>query len=347
MEEMMLRSEDNRDLNFAKIVAILIIFSIGIVLLFIPIQARATGITEDNISHLQVGLSESELLQLAGEPAYRAPTPYGYEWLVYNQDYANYFQIGVADGQVVAIYSNSFNWSYQSVEVGKDINSLQAGVDAGRQIEFDYENATITLSPPEGAENSILLLFDPGSKNIVHFFIDIHRERLTSILVSDVETTMAASNLNYNISWTRGSRPDFEPETISDSAQEEVDYYNGRQFQDLVNSVRVRNGIQRLGWYGAAAEVAIEHSRDMYYNSFFSHDSPNTGSPGDRVEAAGIDYRYLLENLSYGYTGAIFAHEGLMNSYGHRQNILDPDINAIGAGAYQNEAYTQLFLKLN
>ena len=308
---------------------------------------EAAGITEENISELEIGLAEAELLELVGEPAYRASTPYGYEWLIYNQDYLNYFQLGVADGQVVAIYSNSFNWGYQGVNIGADLNSFQSAVNAGRQVEFEYENAVISLSTPEGAENSIFLLFDPGSETVVHFFIDIHRERLTSILVADVETTMAGSNLNYNISWSRGSRPDFEPEPISNSKQEEVDYYTARQFQDLVNSVRVRNGLQRLGWYGAAAQVAIEHSRDMYENRFFSHESPNTGGPGDRVQAAGIDFRYLLENLSYGYTGAIFAHEGLMNSYGHRQNILDPDVNAIGAGAYQSEAYTQLFLKLD
>ena len=308
---------------------------------------EAAEVSDEVMSELEIGMAESDLLALAGEPAYRAPTGYGYEWLVYNQDYANYFQIGVTDDQVVAIYSNSFNWVYQGVEIGTGLNSFRSLVDAGRQVEFEHEHVTITLSPPEGAENSIFLLYDPGSESVVHYFIDIHRERLTSILVSDVETTMAASNLNYNISWSRGSRPDFEPPEISDSKQEEIDYYTGRQFQDLINSVRVRNGIERLGWYGAAAEVAIEHSRDMYYNSFFSHESPTTGSPGDRVRDAGIDFRYLLENLSYGYTGAIFAHEGLMNSYGHRQNILDPDVNAIGAGAYQSEAYTQLFLRLD
>ncbi|MFN2363481.1 MAG: CAP-associated domain-containing protein [Halarsenatibacteraceae bacterium] len=339
---------------FADKLSRLLIFRVYLVVVLVLLilgsavtGVAAAGITEENISKLEIGMAESELLELAGEPAYRAPTPYGYEWLVYNQDYLNYFQIGVAADQVVAIYSNSFNWSFQGVKVGVDISSFQAAVDAGRQLEFEYENATIALRPPEGAENSIFLLFDPGSEAVVHFFIDVHRERLTSILVADVERTMAASNLNYNISWTRGSRPDFEPEPITAAKQKEVDQYTGRQFQDLINSVRVRNGIQRLGWYGAAAEVAIEHSRDMYENRFFSHESPNTGSPGDRVQAVGIDFRYLLENLSYGYTGAIFAHEGLMNSYGHRQNILDTNVNAIGAGSYQNEAYTQLFLKLD
>lgn len=335
-------------LKSVRLLKIILVFFMAMVISGLAINGVvAGGISEEVILELEIGMTESELLGLVGEPAYRAPTGYGYEWLVYNQDYANYFQIGVADGQVVAIYSNSFNWGYQGVEIGTDIDSFRSAVDAGRQLEFEYNNTTITLSPPDGAENSIFLLYDPGSESVVHYFIDVHRERLTSILVSDVETTMAASNLNYNISWVRGSRPDFEPEEISDSEQEEVDYYTGKQFQDLVNSVRVRNGIQRLGWYGAAAEVAIEHSQDMYYNGFFSHQSPTTGSPGDRVQAAGIDYRYLLENLSYGYTGAIFAHEGLMNSYGHRQNILDPDVNAIGAGAYQSEAYTQLFLRLD
>jgi uncharacterized protein YkwD len=61
------------------------------------------------------------------------------------------------------------------------------------------------------------------------------------------------------------------------------------------------------------------------------------------------DVRFHLagENLAYGQFSSIFAHEGLMNSLGHRKNILREEYEYLGVGvAFNNESqpyYTQNF----
>ena len=43
------------------------------------------------------------------------------------------------------------------------------------------------------------------------------------------------------------------------------------------------------------------------------------------------------ENLAYGQQNSIFAHEGLMNSLGHRKNILNTNFSTLGVGVDFNE----------
>ena len=69
----------------------------------------------------------------------------------------------------------------------------------------------------------------------------------------------------------------------------------------------------------------------MYRDGFFAHGSPRSGNVATRVEGAGIAYRVLGENLALAPT-LPGAHEGLMNSPGHRANILG-SYSSVGIGA--------------
>ncbi len=51
----------------------------------------------------------------------------------------------------------------------------------------------------------------------------------------------------------------------------------------------------------------------------------------DRMAAAGVTYRTAGENLALAPTLSL-AHTGLMNSPGHRANILHPDFGRVGIG---------------
>ncbi|MCA9661730.1 MAG: CAP domain-containing protein [Myxococcales bacterium] len=101
---------------------------------------------------------------------------------------------------------------------------------------------------------------------------------------------------------------------------------------DAVNQARTRRGLQPLRWSNAAAEVARAHSQDMAHNGFLGHRSPTTGMAGDRFEAAGIKALRLRENVGRGY-GPVTIHEALMNSPGHRINVLADDVTEVGIGA--------------
>jgi uncharacterized protein YkwD len=85
----------------------------------------------------------------------------------------------------------------------------------------------------------------------------------------------------------------------------------------------------------------------MFKLKYFSHESPNAGSAFDRLKAAGIGYSRAGENLAYAQSVAV-AHRALMDSPGHRENILHPEFTRIGIGVINAGAYgrmvTQLFI---
>jgi uncharacterized protein YkwD len=62
-----------------------------------------------------------------------------------------------------------------------------------------------------------------------------------------------------------------------------------------------------------------------------SHVSPTTGSVVDRVRAAHIPTRIVLENIARGF-GLREAHQALMNSPGHRANLLSTEVTHVGIG---------------
>jgi uncharacterized protein YkwD/uncharacterized membrane protein required for colicin V production len=120
-----------------------------------------------------------------------------------------------------------------------------------------------------------------------------------------------------------------------------------RQMFDLVNEERVGAGLNPLEWDDRLVPVARAHCEEMFRLKYFSHHSPVSGSPFDRIKAAGIAYSRAGENLAYAQSVTI-AHRGLMQSQGHRENILRPEftrmaVGVISAGLY-GRMFTQLFI---
>ena len=104
-----------------------------------------------------------------------------------------------------------------------------------------------------------------------------------------------------------------------------------KQMLNLVNSERRANGLAELKWNDALAKVAQEKALDMQRNNYFSHTSPTYGSPFDMMKSFGISYRFAAENIAK--NGSVEkAHVALMNSDGHRKNILNANYTAMGIG---------------
>lgn len=115
----------------------------------------------------------------------------------------------------------------------------------------------------------------------------------------------------------------------------------------LLNADRARAGLAPLWWDAALAAVARGHSADMQAHGFFGHVSPTTGSAADRARKAGVDAMLILENVARAFTPAE-AERGLMNSPGHRANILNREATHVGVGVVFDPAsreilVTQLF----
>ncbi|MDX5417861.1 MAG: CvpA family protein [Hymenobacteraceae bacterium] len=107
---------------------------------------------------------------------------------------------------------------------------------------------------------------------------------------------------------------------------------------ELLNRERIAQGLQPLEADPALAIVARQHAADMFERGYFSHVSPEGASAPDRIRAAGIPYRTAGENLAMAPTLGI-AHKGLMESPGHRANILHDRFGRVGIGVLHSRRH--------
>ncbi|WP_084786837.1 CAP domain-containing protein [Bacillus tuaregi] len=112
----------------------------------------------------------------------------------------------------------------------------------------------------------------------------------------------------------------------------------------LVNAERAKQGLRSLQHRADVKNVAEKKAMDMINSNYFSHTSPNYGSPFDMLKTFGISYRSAGENIAKGQKSPQEVMNAWMNSSGHRANILNPSYNAIGVGFY-NGAWVQLFIQ--
>lgn len=113
----------------------------------------------------------------------------------------------------------------------------------------------------------------------------------------------------------------------------------------LVNKERISRGIKALVFDAKIREVARGHSGDMFKRGYFSHFTPEGKSVADRAENAGVDFLIIGENLAYA-PDVELAHRGLMNSEGHRENILSEDFGKIGIGILDGGIYGRMFIQV-
>lgn len=100
---------------------------------------------------------------------------------------------------------------------------------------------------------------------------------------------------------------------------------------NLINQERTSRGLAPLEADAELTEVARQHSADMFTRGYFSHYTPEGENPFDRMKEANVKFRTAGENLALAPTLQI-AHTGLMNSPGHRENILRPQFGRVGIG---------------
>lgn len=100
---------------------------------------------------------------------------------------------------------------------------------------------------------------------------------------------------------------------------------------ELINRERAASGLKSLEADPEMTTVARKHSIDMFARGYFSHYTPENKSPSDRLLEDAVRYTIAGENLAIAPTLSI-AHTGLMNSPGHRANILRPQFGRVGIG---------------
>lgn len=146
-------------------------------------------------------------------------------------------------------------------------------------------------------------------EKIAPVFDEAVRKSMTKMTIESNETV----KLNFTVTNAK-PRPDLEAKMLA-----------------LVNEERAKEGLNALVADTALTRVARLHSHDMFARGYFAHVSPDGVTPADRVKAAGIRYLITGENLALGPTLQI-CHAGLMNSPGHKANILHKSYGRVGIG---------------
>ncbi|WP_432284469.1 CAP domain-containing protein [Aminobacter sp. BA135] len=118
---------------------------------------------------------------------------------------------------------------------------------------------------------------------------------------------------------------------------------NEQYLLELINAERAKVGAQPLAFDNDLSEAAENHDKWMLSADVFSHTGSGGSSPTTRMKAAG----YTLsgswatgENIAWattraptGYVDEVkLLHTNLMNSSGHRANILNPNFREVGLG---------------
>lgn len=121
-----------------------------------------------------------------------------------------------------------------------------------------------------------------------------------------------------------------------------IDENSENQMLDLINQARKANGLSVITMDDHLREVARAHSKDMFERGYFSHYTPEGLSPFDRLRNAGIIYVYAGENLALA-PDVNKAEQGLIDSEGHRENILNSNFNKVGIGVVDAGIYGRMF----
>ncbi|MFT4153975.1 CvpA family protein [Parafilimonas sp.] len=110
------------------------------------------------------------------------------------------------------------------------------------------------------------------------------------------------------------------------------------QMLEMVNAERRKRKLPLLLADTAMRKVALMHAADMFRRGYFAHLTPEGNTPFDRMRQANVRFTLAGENLALAQTLAL-AHQGLMHSKGHRENILRPGFGRVGIGILDGGPY--------
>ena len=277
---------------------------------------------EGGYSSITLGDSADSLLSKMGQPSKIEGSEYDFKWYVYNDDYDKFCMIGVQDDEVVALFSNTMNSSESGdIKLGDTKSQVLENYDTLDYRQVGYTRYMIS----EDYYN----LIKGNSSYITVFYDSFEDDEVVGIQIVSEKVENKISGI-YT-----------EDTSVVD------DFENINRY--MINSERVKQGLNTLSYSEKATLCARSHSQDMRDNDYFAHENLKNQSPFDRMDDYDIYYTSAAENIAAGQTSTIFAHHALMNSEGHRVNILGK-YKYIGVGVAfggsMNMYLTQNFYKI-
>lgn len=129
------------------------------------------------------------------------------------------------------------------------------------------------------------------------------------------------------------------------ASAQDFDTAGEQQMLARINAMRAAQNLAPLTRNEGLDAAARTHSADMASQGVLTHVSDRTGTPADRIRAAGVTASTIAENVALHRTTEE-AHEALLASDAHRANMMSPDVTHIGLAALRTERgvyVTQLF----
>lgn len=270
---------------------------------------------------IKLGDNEESVISKIGNPSRKDISEYDFTWYVYNNVKSNFVMVGIKNQKVVALYSNSIDSS--------DMNGIKLGdsIDVTRENHksIEYKKKGNTKFMIDSRDQFDIFIED--NKYITVFYDLYNESKVTSYQI--IDKYIEESSKDIYPKYSKELKDSFEKQTI-----------------DLINSVRDRENLNRLSFNSKASVSALKHSEDMRDENYFDHENKKGESPFNRMKKEHIRYSLAGENIAAGQINAIYAHEALMNSIGHRKNILG-DYKNIGVGVsfggHYKLYYTQNF----
>jgi len=238
------------------------------------------------------------------EPDSIDPTPYPFNFYIYNSDYTRLLFVAVHNNTVVGFFTDAANFEYNALTPGMTRTAVSGALGTG---SIGSGKSTVHIIHND---TQLSLFFDDLGGGVLKgvFAIDCSLSALPK----------AAPVL--------GLTPAYTPAVLE--AAERQSFY-------LTNSRRAAHGLYALEWNDKARDSARAHCRDMSDNGFFSHTGSDGSRAGTRMTRQGISWRLYGENIACGqsYPLAIFCNFAWYNSATHRAVMLRPEYTHLGVGA--------------
>lgn len=287
--------------------------------------------------HTFMGASIDKVKAQFGTPERIDPTAYGYDWWIYGRHSEQYVQFGVEKGKVVTIFALGKDLPTKPFVIEKDANKILRQVNLSDTTSLNYKGAKIEFEFKED-ELMIKPLIKFGDV-WVQLYFDHFTNQLMGVRYLTPEILIKQRPYSFVYTGTLEEAP-----KLDDAQWAAVQKGEANEIFDLTNILRMRHGIDPLKWNSMAGEAAFDHSKEMSEKKYFSHDSKWSGTPSERLKAAGVDFTAAAENIAADYPDGISTVIGWLNSEGHRDNVLNPTYTDLGVGVYQ-KYYTQEFVK--
>ncbi|HEY0453170.1 CAP domain-containing protein [Actinophytocola sp.] len=104
-----------------------------------------------------------------------------------------------------------------------------------------------------------------------------------------------------------------------------------QQVVDIANAYRAEAGCEPLRVDARLTQAAQDHSSDMSVRDYFDHTTPEGVTFAERIVTANYPTPGA-ENIARGQQNAAQVMDSWMNSDGHRANILNCQLSALGVG---------------